>query len=155
MFRTLKSHRIKLVISGLLILGIFYILWFPVTGGYGPHTVLKAKQSQAKVYIKNMNLAQQAYRIEYGLFTTEFSELAIFGVMPKQTNSYVYSIVPSIELDTQVMHLAVAKQTNLRSYIECLYSFLGDRLTGRRHQSVIKKLSSPLSSAIANLSSRS
>lgn len=117
MFQTSSGDKAKLVIGGLFILSIFYILLFPITGVYGLQTMIKAKQSEARAYIKNMNLAQQAYRIEYGSFTTELSELNMFSAMPKQANSYVYSIVSSTELDARVTHLAVAKQPDLRSYV--------------------------------------
>jgi len=37
--------------------------------------------------------------------------------MPGQSDSYVYSIVPSADLNTRIMHLAVARQADLRSYV--------------------------------------
>lgn len=119
MLRKINNYKTELTLIIILILGIIYYLfffWFPVShGGNGSQTVIKAKQAEAKIYLQSMNRSQRAYRIEHSSFTTDITALGIG--MPEQTDSYVYSIRPSEKLDTQVTHLAVAKQPDLRSYI--------------------------------------
>jgi hypothetical protein len=119
MFRKVKKYKTKFILTVILILSIiyyFFFFWFPVMrGGNGAQTVIKAKQTEAKIYLQSMNRSQRAYRIEHSFFTTDITALGIG--MPEQTDSYVYSIRPSEKLDTQVTHLAVAKQPDLRSYI--------------------------------------
>uniref|UniRef100_B8HL72 General secretion pathway protein H n=1 Tax=Cyanothece sp. (strain PCC 7425 / ATCC 29141) TaxID=395961 RepID=B8HL72_CYAP4 len=97
---------------------MIYFFWLlpSMTDGYqGPKTAIKAKQSIAKAYINRMNRAQQAYRLEFGAFTTDINALGIDRL--EQTDTYVYSIVSSADPATQVTHLAIAKQPDLRSYI--------------------------------------
>lgn len=109
-------------------LSIIYFFWFlpsMTDGHHGPKTAIKAKQSIAKAYINRMNRAQQAYRLEFGAFTTDINALGI-NIL-EQTNTYVYSIVSSVDPATQVTHLAIAKQPDLRSYIGEVAVTSGDK----------------------------
>ena len=128
MLRKENNYKTELTLIIILILGIIYYLfffWFPVShGGNGSQTVIKAKQTEAKIYLQIMNRSQQAYRIEHSSFTTDITALGIS--MPEQTDSYTYSIIPSAESDTRLTHLAIATQPDLRSYIGEVAVISGD-----------------------------
>ena len=128
MTRKVKNPKTKFILIAILILGIIcylFLFWFPVSrGGNGAQAVIKAKQGEARFYLQSMNQSQRAYRIEHSSFTTEITALGIG--MPKQTDSYAYSIIPSADSDHRVTHLAVAKQPDLRSYISEVAVISGD-----------------------------
>jgi type II secretory pathway pseudopilin PulG len=128
MLRKVSNYKIKFILIVILMLGTIcylFLFWFPVSsGGNGAQTVIKAKQTEAEIYLQSMNRSQRAYRIEHGFFATDITALGIG--MPEQTDSYVYSIRPSEKSDTQVTHLVVAKQPGLRSYVGEVAVISGD-----------------------------
>ena len=72
----------------------------------------KAKQSEAKQYIGSMNRAQQAYFLEEGNFTDNFSKLGL-GISTETTN-YTYSTYATL---LSSINYGVSRQSDLKSYV--------------------------------------
>jgi len=124
---------------------------FSTPGGYyGSQTIVKALESEARFYVKQMNLAQQAYRIEHGSFTANLSNLNLITTIPEQTASYTYRIVPLAELETGVIHLAVPRQPDLRSYIGQEVANSYDRTTAILCESKQPSQTAPLTPTFTN-----
>jgi hypothetical protein len=150
MLRKSNNDKIKLILISILLLGTIcylFLFYLPVShGGYSPKTVIKAKQAEAKAYLKTMNRYQQAYRIEHSSFTTDITAVGI----PEHTDSYTYRIIPSAKSDTQVTHLAVAKQPDLRSYIGEVAVVSGDTTVAIVCESQQSSQIAPLTPAFVN-----
>jgi len=75
----------------------------------------KAKESEAKQYVGSMNRQQQAYFLEKGEFTTEFSSLGL-GIATQTTN-YTYDI-ESGDVEANVYNKADPEnEQTLRAYV--------------------------------------
>jgi len=73
---------------------------------------IKAKESEAKQYVGEMNKAQQAYYSQNTGFTSSVSNLNL-GIKPDTAN-YSYSIGTG---NKAVFNYAVSKQANLKSFV--------------------------------------
>lgn len=79
----------------------------------------KARQSEGKTYVGSMNRAHQAYYLENNKFAKNLEELQL-GIN-RETENYVYKVVPQSSETKSVMNIAQAKTKELNTYIGLVY----------------------------------
>ncbi len=92
----------------------------------------KAKQSEAKTYVKAILRSQQAYYLENNNFTDSFAQLKL-GVAP-ETPNYRYNVLSKGKNSNSAFVTAQSKQSELKSYVGGVFAI---KLSGSKDVTTI------------------
>lgn len=100
-------------------LGIFWPQVLPALALQQPSLIdvlqqqtIRAKQSEGKNYVGSMNRAQQAYFIEYNVFSNSIEKLGIGIKSTTENYSYIMRVVGKA-----AFHYAIPRDPRLKSYV--------------------------------------
>ncbi len=118
--KLLKSSIFVGLVSALGVTMTATALIQPLLAQFAPIGIVdKARASEAKLSLRNLNQAQKIYYAKKGKFATSIAQLGA-NVKP-DTNNYRYRIVTKPKLPRQVMMTAQAKRNDVKSYTAAIF----------------------------------